>query len=173
MLLLLAAHVHAQPSLSLHIWVTSMLRQHALASIVLPLWHHSLAKPSLGAATSHGIPPMTPHLCAQGIVPLCQALGIPSRLTSLLLHQYASSKSLSVLQHDMALCPWVTKSSPCTKHCALVPPCRVKGHSWGQGAAWSGPTLFHFIRSHSTILAQLSVNMEKLMTSDHVSISKD
>ena len=37
MLLLLAAHVHAQPSLSLHIWVTPMPRQHALASICVTI----------------------------------------------------------------------------------------------------------------------------------------
>ena len=32
--------------------------------------------PLLGAATSHGIAPMTPHLYAQGIVPLCHATSL-------------------------------------------------------------------------------------------------
>ena len=79
--------------------------------------------PLLDAVTSHSIVPMTPHLRAQGIAPLCQASSIPSESASLLLHCYASSKSILVLQQAKTFHPWLTKLSYCTRHCTLVPPC--------------------------------------------------
>ena len=80
------------------------------------------SNPLLGA-TSHGIVFMAPHLRAQGIAPLCQASDIPSESASLLLHLYALSKSIFVLQQAIALGPWLTKPPHCTRLCVLVPPC--------------------------------------------------
>ncbi|RVW54281.1 Magnesium-chelatase subunit ChlD, chloroplastic [Vitis vinifera] len=68
------------------------------------------------SVTCHDIAPMTPY--AQGIVLLC----IASEL-ALLLCINVPHPSLSLgAAPAMALCPWLTKSSHCTRHCALVPP---------------------------------------------------
>ena len=72
--------------------------------------------PLFGAVTCHDIAPMTPY--AQGIVLLC----IASEL-ALLLCINVPHPSLSLgAAPAMALCSWLTKSSHCTRHCALVPP---------------------------------------------------
>lgn len=41
------------------------------ASVLLLQRYHAMSKPFFGAAMNHGITPITPHLNAQGIVPLC------------------------------------------------------------------------------------------------------
>lgn len=79
-----------------------------MCSIKLLLQHYAISNPFLSATMSRDIVLMTSHLCAQGIEPLCQALGIAFELT-LLLHPHVSSKLILMLQHSMTLRPWLTE----------------------------------------------------------------
>lgn len=58
------------------------------------------------------------------------------------MHRYASSKLILVLQQAMALSPWLTKISPCTKHCTLVSPCHCHRSLMGPRCFLIGPRCF-------------------------------
>ena len=90
-------HAHVFPS---HLcWVNLFMHPSCCCYGSMPY-----PSPLLVVATGHENAFMTPHLRAQGIMPLCQALSIVFELASLLLHHHASSKSILVLQWIMALC---------------------------------------------------------------------
>ncbi|RVW78000.1 hypothetical protein CK203_044875 [Vitis vinifera] len=64
-------------------------------------------------------------------------IGIPFEVASLLLHRYALSKSILVLQQAMALHLSLTMLSHCIRYYTLVPPCIGYRPLRGQGAACS------------------------------------
>lgn len=109
--------------------------------------------PFLVATTSHGIVPMTSHFYAQ-CAPLCQASGLPFESASLLLHHYALSKSILVLQQVMALHLSLTMLSHCIRYCTLVPPCIGYRHSWAKvphALSQGVNTFFFFIHKEDVL----------------------
>ena len=109
--------------------ITFMSRKSCLCICLVATMILYLAQaPLIDVTTSHGIALMTSHPHAKGIVSLCQPLDIFFELASLILHRYALSKSILVLQRAMALCSWITKTPLCTRHYALVGVTLVIGH---------------------------------------------